>query len=97
MVRVSLMGIAQRHIRIPFTQKPRGQKPPNPLQVNILAIGGWIQAKRIEKNLTPGHLAERMAIARSLVRAWEEGTEGPDKKQLEIMAKIFGISHCEPG
>ena len=84
------MGIAQRHIRIPFLQKLRGQKSPNPLQTNALPIGDWIQAKRIEKNLTPGHLAEKMGIATALVRAWEKGAAEPDKTQLEIMAKIFG-------
>ncbi len=45
----------------------------------------------LRKNLTPGHLAEKMGIAATLVRAWEKGVEEPDKKQLEIMAKIFGI------
>jgi transcriptional regulator with XRE-family HTH domain len=59
--------------------------------MNTLAIGDWIQARRIEKNLTLGHLADKMGIARTLVRAWEEGTEEPDKKQSEILAKIFGI------
>ena len=59
--------------------------------MNILAIGYRIEARRIEKNLTPGHLAEKMGIATTLVRAWEEGVEEPDKKHLEIMAKIFGI------
>jgi DNA-binding transcriptional regulator YiaG len=88
--RVALLGIAQRHIRIPFHQKSRGQKHPNPLQMNELPISEWIQIKRIKKNLTPGHLAEKMGIASALVRAWEKGVEEPDKTQLEIMAKIFG-------
>jgi ribosome-binding protein aMBF1 (putative translation factor) len=86
------MGIAQRHIRIPFIQKPRCKKIPNPLQMNTLAVGDWIHANRIQKNLTLGHLAEKMGIARALVRVWENGTEEPDKKQLEIMVKIFGIA-----
>jgi transcriptional regulator with XRE-family HTH domain len=59
--------------------------------MNALAVSSWIQVRRIEKNMTLGHLAEKMGIARTLVRAWEEGTEKPDKKQLEIIAKIFRI------
>jgi transcriptional regulator with XRE-family HTH domain len=57
--------------------------------MNPLGIGSLIQAKRIEKNMTLGQLAEKMGIARTLVRAWEEGTKEPDKKHLEIMSNIF--------
>ncbi len=92
MERVALLGIAHRHIRIPFTQKLRARKYHNLLKMNMLTVGDWIQSRQTEKNLTLGHFAEKMGIARTLVRAWEEGTEEPDKKQLEIMAKIFGIA-----
>jgi DNA-binding transcriptional regulator YiaG len=86
------LGIAQRHIRIPFVQKSRGQKSPNPLQTNPLATGDWIQAQRIGKNLTLGHLAGKMGIATALVRAWESGATEPDKRQLEILTGIFGMT-----
>jgi transcriptional regulator with XRE-family HTH domain len=59
--------------------------------MKTLPIAYWIQARRIEKNMTLGHLAEKMGIARTLVRALEEGSKEPDQKHLEIMAKIFGI------
>jgi DNA-binding transcriptional regulator YiaG len=86
------LGIAQRHVCIPFIQKSKDQNPHNPLQTNILSTGAWIQAKRIEKNLTPGHLAEKMGIASALVRAWEKGAAEPEKTQLEILVGIFGKS-----
>jgi DNA-binding transcriptional regulator YiaG len=76
----------------PHTIHAKVERPetPNPLRRNILAIGDWIRAGRIEKNLFPGHLAKKMGIATTLVRAWEAGAEEPDPKHLEIMATILG-------
>ena len=54
-------------------------------------IGGWIQAKRIEKNLSRYHLATKMGIATALVRAWEEGAREPNDQQLRVLMTVWGI------
>jgi ribosome-binding protein aMBF1 (putative translation factor) len=59
--------------------------------VSIKSLGDWIQVKRHEKNLTPGHLAAKMGIAAILVRSWENGTVQPDNGQLEILASVLGF------
>jgi transcriptional regulator with XRE-family HTH domain len=59
--------------------------------VNIQTIADWIKVKRKEKNLTPGHLAEKMGIATSLVRSWEDGSSQPDSKQLQDLASYLGV------
>jgi hypothetical protein len=58
---VALLGIAQRSIRMKFSQKLRRQKQDKPLQDGINTIGDWIQVKRIEKNLSVYHLCPRRA------------------------------------
>jgi DNA-binding transcriptional regulator YiaG len=62
--------------------------------VNIQTIADWIKVKRIEKNLTPHHLAAKMGIATSLVRSWESGGSQPDSKQLQDLAKTFGVDEA---
>jgi DNA-binding transcriptional regulator YiaG len=62
--------------------------------VNIKTIAGWIKVKRTEKNLTPGHLAAKMGIAMVLVRSWESGASQPDSKQLQDLAKTFGVDEA---
>jgi hypothetical protein len=54
--RGALLGIAQRRIRVKFSHKLRRCQRSKPLTESIRTIGGWIQVKRQEKNLTPGHL-----------------------------------------
>jgi DNA-binding transcriptional regulator YiaG len=62
--------------------------------VNIKTIADWIKVKRMEKNLTPGHLAAKMGIATVLVRSWESGASQPDSKQLQDLAKTFGVDEA---
>jgi ribosome-binding protein aMBF1 (putative translation factor) len=80
------LGIAQRQISINYAQKSRKQQRSKPLPASIQTIGDLIQVKRMEKNLTPGHLAAKMGIATTLVRSWEDGTIQPDKQQLMALA-----------
>ena len=89
--RVALLGIAQRQIRLNYAQKSRKQQRSKPLPASIRTIGDWIQAKRMEKNLTPGHLATKMGIATTLIRSWENGTSRPDNRQLEVLANLLGL------
>ena len=58
--------------------------------MNGQTLGGWIQAKRIERNLTPGHLAAKMGIAQAVVRSWEKGISQPDSLQLPVLESILG-------
>jgi len=51
--------------------------PPTELSVNQLAPSVWIKAQRRRKRLTPYHVAAKMGIAASLVRAWESGKSRP--------------------
>ena len=89
--RVALLGIAQRQIRIKYAQKSRKQQRSKPLPASINTLGDWIQVKRMEKNLTPGHLAAKMGIATALVRSWEDGPIQPDNRQLEVLANLLGF------
>ena len=57
--RVALLGIAQRQIRIKYAQNSRKQQRSKPLPASIQTIGDWIQVKRMEKNLSPCHLAAK--------------------------------------
>jgi ribosome-binding protein aMBF1 (putative translation factor) len=73
------LGIAQRQIRLKYAQKSRKQQRSKPLPTNINTLGDLIQVKRMEKNLTPSHLAAKMGIATALIRSWEDGTSQPDR------------------
>jgi transcriptional regulator with XRE-family HTH domain len=59
--------------------------------VNTKTIADWIKVKRMEKNLTPHHLAAKMGIATSLVRSWEDGSSQPDCKQLQSLANYLRL------
>jgi ribosome-binding protein aMBF1 (putative translation factor) len=85
------LGIAQRQIRIKYAQKSRNQQRSKPLPASIQTIGDWIQVKRQEKNLSPGHLAAKMGIATVLVHSWEDGTTQPDNRQLKVLANLLGF------
>ena len=86
---IALLGIAQRQIRIKFSQKTRKPKYDKPLPDSIKTVADWIQVKRREKNLTPGHLAAKMGIATSFVLSWEDGNSQPDYRQLEALANLL--------
>jgi ribosome-binding protein aMBF1 (putative translation factor) len=85
------LGIAQRQIHTEFSQKQGRKNRHNPLPINIETVGDWIKVKRIQKNLTSGHVAAKMGIAQSVVRSWERGASQPDKWQLEVLRDIFGF------
>jgi ribosome-binding protein aMBF1 (putative translation factor) len=87
---IALLGIAQRQIRIKFSQKMRKQRNYKPLPESIKSLGDWIQVKRHEKNLTPGHLAAKMGIATSLVLSWEDGDSQPVGQQMKVLVSLFG-------
>ena len=67
--RVALLGIAQRQIRLKYAQNSRKQQRSKPLPASIQTLGDLIQVKRMEKNLSPGHLAAKMGIATALIRS----------------------------
>ena len=92
--RVALLGIAQRSISVKYAQNSRNRNQAKPLSVNIKTIADWIKVKRMEKNLTPHHLAAKMGIATALVRSWEDGSSQPDSKQLQDLANNLGL-HTE--
>jgi ribosome-binding protein aMBF1 (putative translation factor) len=85
------LGIAQRQIRIKYAQKSRKQQRSKPLPASIQTLGDWIQVKRMQKNLTPGHVAAKMGIATALIRSWEDGTSQPDSQQLKVLARLLGF------
>ncbi|MBI3418010.1 MAG: helix-turn-helix transcriptional regulator [Verrucomicrobia bacterium] len=93
--RVALLGIAQRQIRVSFSQKLRKQHQVKALPENIQSLGDWIHVKRREQNMTPGHLAAKMGIASALVCSWESGESQPDSKQLQNLANYFGFGSQE--
>jgi len=90
LVAIALLGIAQRQIHVKFSQKARKENHAKPLPTSIKLVGDWIQTKRREKNLTPGHLATKMGIAAALIRSWEDGTGQPDSVQMKVLASLFG-------
>ena len=59
----------------------------------IKTVGNWIQAKRIERNLSPSHLAAKMGIATALVRSWENDECQPNERQQGFLAKLLEFSN----
>jgi ribosome-binding protein aMBF1 (putative translation factor) len=90
------LGIAQRQIRLKYAQKSRKQQRSKPLPTNINTLGDLIQVKRMEKNLSPGHLAAKMGIATALICSWEDGTSQPDNQQLAVLAKLLEFDARPP-
>jgi DNA-binding transcriptional regulator YiaG len=85
------LAIAQRSLHIKFAQNVRKNRRIKPLPVRIKTIGDWIYVKRVEKNLTSGHLALKMGIAAAMIQAWESGNSQPDSQQLIVLANILGL------
>jgi DNA-binding transcriptional regulator YiaG len=85
------LGIAQRSISTKYVHTLRKQRHFKPLPASIKTLGDWIQVKRREKNLTPGHLAAKMGIATALVCSWEDGTGQPDNQQLKVLVNALGF------
>jgi DNA-binding transcriptional regulator YiaG len=81
------LGIAQRQIRLKFSQKPR--KWHTSSLDSIKTVGDRIRVKRREKNLTRYHLATKMGISTALIRSWEDGINQPDSRQLEYLTNFL--------
>ena len=88
--RVAQLGIAQRRVSVKYKHKSRNWNRSKRLEPSIKTIGDWIQVKRLEKNLTPGHVALKMGIATALVLSWEEGLSQPNQQQIKILEELFG-------
>ena len=89
--RVALLGIAQRIVQANYQSNPKQLRLAKLLKANVKAAGDWLKVKRLEKNLTPGHVAAKMGIATSLVCAWESCTRQPDIHQIRLLATILGF------
>jgi transcriptional regulator with XRE-family HTH domain len=61
------------------------------LKLNIKTPGDWLKVKRMERNLTSGHVAQKMGIATSLICSWESSTQRPNTQQLKILASVLGF------
>jgi len=59
--------------------------------MNIKTAGDWLKVKRLERNLTLGHVSEKMGIATSLVCSWESSTRHPDSQQLKVLATVLNF------
>jgi ribosome-binding protein aMBF1 (putative translation factor) len=93
--RVALLGFAYRHISIKFTQKTRKPSQPKPLPASVKTMADWIQVKLREHGMAPYHLAAKMGIATSLVKAWEAGTSRPDTRQMRALMGMLGKYYRE--
>lgn len=85
------MGIAQRTIYVKRPIDMKREERLNALKDKAKTLGDWILVKRLEKKLTPGHVAAKMGIAASLVSLWESNIHQPDSPQLKQLAQILGF------
>jgi DNA-binding transcriptional regulator YiaG len=83
------VGIAQCTNRIKFAPDTRFKRFQKPLPASIKTLSDWIRNQRTEKNLTCGHLAEKMGIAAAMVRSWEDGISQPGERQMDFLKKYF--------
>jgi DNA-binding transcriptional regulator YiaG len=67
------------------------QKRANVLKLNVKTAGDWLKVKRMERNLTPGHMSAKMGIATSLLCSWESSTRQPTSQQLQVLASVLGF------
>jgi transcriptional regulator with XRE-family HTH domain len=83
------LGIAERFIQVSYASNLSQLKQPKVLNSNVKTLSDWLKVKRLEKNLTPGHVAAKMGIATSLVCSWESSTRQPDGQQLKILSSVL--------
>jgi len=62
------------------------------LKLNEKRAGDWLKIKRMEKNLSPGHVALKMGIASSVVCSWESNAGRPNGQQLALLASVLGFN-----
>jgi DNA-binding transcriptional regulator YiaG len=84
-----VLGIAQCTDTIKFEPDTRFKRSQKPLPANIKTLSDWIRNQRTEKNLTCGHLAEKMGIAAAMVHSWEDGISQPGERQLDFLKKYL--------
>ena len=53
-------------------------------------MADWITVKLREHELAPYHLATKMGIAATLVRAWKEGKVRPKVCHVRSLVKVLG-------
>jgi DNA-binding transcriptional regulator YiaG len=83
------LGIAGRFVRVNYPSNLKQLKQSKALNSNVKTLGDWLKIKRLEKNLTPGHVAAKMGIAASLVCSWESNTRQLDDQQLKILSSVL--------
>lgn len=55
-------------------------------------IGAAIAKLREKKHMTESELAEHLRVSVERVRAWESGETKPSRKELGVMAGLFGVT-----
>ena len=61
------------------------------LEAKAKTVGDWLKIKRPAKNLTPGHVAEKMGIAASVILAWEGGISTPNEQQWQTLSNLLSF------
>lgn len=56
-----------------------------------MQTGQKIAKLRIQAGLSQARLADALFVSRELVSKWETGSNRPDRKMLEALAKIFSV------
>ena len=56
-----------------------------------MQTGQKIAKLRIQAELSQAQLADALFVSRELVSKWETGSNRPDRKMLEALAKIFSV------
>ena len=56
-----------------------------------MQTGQKIAKLRIQAGLSQAQLADSLFVSRELVSKWETGSNRPDRKMLEALAKIFSV------
>ena len=95
MGRVALLGIAQRTVSVKRPVNSTKQNRVKVLESDVKKVGDLIAIKRMTKNITPGHIAQKMGIAASVICSWEDGTTTPNDWQMELLAEILGFDAKE--
>jgi DNA-binding transcriptional regulator YiaG len=83
------LGITQRTVRANRPANQGNQERSKLLALSANTVGDWLKAKRLEKNLTPGHVAVKMGIATSLFCSWESCIRMPDIYQIKLLATVL--------
>ena len=63
--------------------------------MNQNTIGQFIAAKRREKNLTQGQLAEKLGVTNKTISKWENGKCMPDYSVIEALCRELDITLAE--